>query len=132
MIKDSKIREIGKEVISIESQAVSELVSRVDSNFVLACRKLFDCKGRIVVIGMGKSGHVACKIAATLASTGSPAFFVHAGEANHGDLGMIKSDDVILAISNSGNTSEILSILPIIKIKKVTLITLTGNETNKI
>ena len=132
MIKDSKIREIGKEVISIESQAVSELVSRVDSNFVLACRKLFDCKGRIVVIGMGKSGHVACKIAATLASTGSPAFFVHAGEANHGDLGMIKSDDVILAISNSGNTSEILSILPIIKIKKVTLITLTGNPDSKL
>ena len=88
---------------------------------------MLDCKGRVVVIGMGKSGHIAGKIAATLASTGTPAFFVHPGEASHGDLGMITASDVVLALSNSGETAEIITILPIIKRLNVPLIAMTGN-----
>jgi len=96
-------------------------------SFTQACRLMLECKGRIVVIGMGKSGHIAGKIAATLASTGTPAFFVHPGEASHGDLGMITSSDVVLALSNSGETNEIITILPLIKRLDVPLIAMTGN-----
>ncbi|MCQ8181422.1 KpsF/GutQ family sugar-phosphate isomerase [Methylomonas sp. SURF-1] len=111
-------------------QAVAALASRIDRQFVSACRLLLACKGRVVVTGMGKSGHIAGKIAATLASTGTPAFFVHPGEASHGDLGMITRQDVVLALSNSGETGEILTILPIIKRLGVPLIALTGNPSS--
>lgn len=122
-----KLCELGLAVIEIESQAINNLTTRINEKFADACRYLLACEGRIVVIGMGKSGHIGGKIAATLASTGSPAFFVHPGEASHGDLGMITNKDVVLAISNSGETAEILTILPLIKRLGIPLITLTGN-----
>lgn len=118
---------LGMTVIEIEAQAISQLATRIDENFAEACRYMLHCQGRVVVIGMGKSGHIGSKIAATLASTGTPAFFVHPGEASHGDLGMITTGDVVLALSNSGETQEILTILPLIKRRDVPLITLTGN-----
>lgn len=122
-----KLRALGLAVIHTEIQAVTALSQRIDDNFVRACEYMLTCEGRIVVIGMGKSGHIGSKIAATLASTGSPAFFVHPGEASHGDLGMITSKDVVLALSNSGETEEIIVILPLIKRLGVPLISLTGN-----
>jgi arabinose-5-phosphate isomerase len=121
-----QIKELGAAVIATEAAAVQALTARIGDAFVLACRYLLACDGRIVVLGMGKSGHIGGKIAATLASTGSPAFFVHPGEASHGDLGMITARDVVLAISNSGETEELLTILPLIKRLGVPLITLTG------
>ncbi len=121
-----RIQRLGRAVIETEAQAVSALVDRIDAAFVLACRYMLACEGRIVVLGMGKSGHIGGKIAATLASTGSPAFFVHPGEASHGDLGMITPRDVVLAISNSGETEELLTLLPILKRLGVPLIALTG------
>lgn len=117
----------GLAVIEAEAKAVGMLTTRINQDFDRACQYLLNCKGRIVVLGMGKSGHIANKIAATLASTGSPSFFVHAGEASHGDMGMITSQDVILTISYSGTTDEILTLLPLIKRLKIPLITLTGN-----
>ena len=119
---------LGLAVIHTETQAIAALAGRIDEAFVQACRLMLQCQGRIVVIGMGKSGHIGGKIAATLASTGSPAFFVHPGEASHGDLGMITRQDVVLALSNSGETDEILKILPLIKRLGVPLVTLTGNQ----
>jgi arabinose-5-phosphate isomerase len=124
---DQDIQALALAVIQTEMQAVAGLAARIDAQFVNACRLLLACKGRVVVTGMGKSGHIAGKIAATLASTGTPAFFVHPGEASHGDLGMITRQDVVLALSNSGETEEILTILPIIKRLGVPLIALTGN-----
>ncbi len=111
-----------KKVLEIEADAIKNQVASIDDNFVNACEKILKCSGRTIVTGMGKSGHIANKIAATLASTGTPAFFVHPGEASHGDLGMITPKDLVLAISNSGETSEVLSILPIIKRMGVPLI----------
>ena len=108
-------------------QAVAKLTDRIDQQFIQACHLFLACKGRVVVTGMGKSGHIAGKIAATLASTGTPAFFVHPGEASHGDLGMITRQDVVLALSNSGETEEILTILPIIKRLGVPLVAMTGH-----
>ncbi len=122
-----RMRALGRAVLETEAQAVLALAARLDADFARACDYLLGCRGRIVVLGMGKSGHIAGKIAATLASTGSPAFFVHPGEASHGDLGMITADDVVLALSNSGETEEILLILPLIKRLGVPLIGLTGN-----
>jgi arabinose-5-phosphate isomerase len=116
----------GRGVVETEAEAVRGLLDAVGDDFVAACRLCLGCRGRIVVTGMGKSGHISGKIAATLASTGSPAFFVHPGEASHGDLGMITPDDVVLAVSNSGETPEIVLILPLIKRLGVPLITLTG------
>ena len=124
---EAKLKQLGLAVIKAEAKAVAALTEVIDDNFVRACQYILDCKGRIVVIGMGKSGHIGCKIAATLASTGTPAFFVHPGEASHGDLGMIVPSDVILTLSNSGQTQEILTILPIIKRLKMPLIAITGN-----
>src|SRR6056297_3037351 len=115
-----------KRTIAMESAAVADLAARIGSQFDLACELLLQLEGRIIVTGMGKSGHIAGKIAATLASTGSPAFFVHPGEASHGDLGMITATDVVLALSNSGETPEILTILPLIKRLGVPLIAMTG------
>ncbi len=122
-----RLRQLGLAVIRNEAAAVAALEARIDDAFARACYHMLHCKGRIVVIGMGKSGHIGSKIAATLASTGSPAFFVHPGEASHGDLGMIVPGDVVLALSNSGETSEILTILPLIKRLDVPLVSLTGN-----
>ena len=126
-IDADKLRELALAVIHTETEAIAALTTRIDDEFVRACDYLLRCDGRIVVLGMGKSGHIGGKIAATLASTGSPAFFVHPGEASHGDLGMITAKDVVLALSNSGETDEILVILPLIKRLNVPLIALTGN-----
>lgn len=118
---------LGLAVIETEAQAVFALTQRIDARFEKACELLLACKGRIVVTGMGKSGHIANKIAATFSSTGSPAFFMHPGEASHGDLGMITRQDTVVAISHSGNTNEIVTLLPLLKRLEVPLITLTGN-----
>ncbi|MEY3105848.1 MAG: hypothetical protein RIT35_8 [Pseudomonadota bacterium] len=126
-LDDQKLRELGLAVIQVEAAAISALTEQINEQFIAACKLLFNCTGRVVVIGMGKSGHIAGKIAATFASTGTPAFFVHPGEASHGDLGMITQQDVVLALSNSGETEEILKILPIIKRLGVPLIAMTGN-----
>ncbi len=126
-ISPDKLKTLAKAVIETEQAALSALTKRVDNKFVDACNIILDCNGRTVVTGMGKSGHIANKIAATLASTGTPAFFVHPGEASHGDLGMITSDDVVIALSNSGETDEIIALLPVIKRLDTPLITLTGN-----
>jgi arabinose-5-phosphate isomerase len=115
-------------VISTEAQAIEALHGRIDANFLRACQLMFECAGRVIVSGMGKSGHIARKIAATLASTGTPAFFVHPGEASHGDLGMITQKDVVLALSNSGETDELLTILPVIKRQGIALIAMSGNN----
>ncbi len=129
--QSDKLCALGLAVIHTETAAVVALANRIDDAFVHACEFMLEMDGgRIVVIGMGKSGHIGGKIAATLASTGSPAFFVHPGEASHGDLGMITAKDVVLALSNSGETAEILKILPLIKRLDVPLITLTGNRTS--
>jgi len=125
--ESERLRELGLAVIHTEADAVAALSSRIDERFVQACSYMLACQGRIIVTGMGKSGHIGSKIAATLASTGSPAFFVHPGEASHGDLGMITPNDVVLALSNSGETAELLTIVPIIKRLGVPLIALTGN-----
>ena len=123
---ESKLIRTARDVLETEASAVSALVARVDADFVAASKLMLACRGRVVVTGMGKSGHVANKIAATLASTGTPAFFVHPGEASHGDLGMILGEDLVLALSNSGETSELITILPLIKRLGVKLIALTG------
>ena len=116
-----------RSVIDTERQAVSALKQRIDSHFVGACQLILACEGRVVVLGMGKSGHIGHKIAATLASTGTPSFFVHPAEAGHGDLGMITRGDVVIALSNSGETAEIITLLPVIKRLDIPLIALTGN-----
>ncbi len=125
---DSKrLVEMGREALRIEARAVAALVDRLGDDFAMACRMLLDCRGRVVVSGMGKSGHVGGKIAATLASTGTPAFFLHPAEASHGDLGMVAKGDVVLAISYSGETAELLTILPLFKRMEAPLIAMTGN-----
>jgi arabinose-5-phosphate isomerase len=123
----AEFRRLGCAVLETEAQAITGLCSRIDGGFAHACRYMLECQGRVVVLGMGKSGHIGGKIAATLASTGTPAFFVHPGEASHGDLGMITTKDVVLALSNSGETDEMLTILPLIKRLGVPLIAMTGN-----
>jgi arabinose-5-phosphate isomerase len=127
MQESEKICELGRAVIDTEVSAILALRDRIDQRFATACLHLLDCTGRIIVLGMGKSGHIARKIAATFASTGTPAFFVHPAEAKHGDMGMITANDVVLALSNSGETEEILTLLPFIKRLNIPLITLTGN-----
>ena len=122
----AQMTDLGRAVIETEAAAITALLGRLDERFERACRYLLECQGRIVVTGMGKSGHIGSKIAATLASTGSPAFFVHPGEASHGDLGMITPQDVVLALSNSGETSELLIILPLLKRLGTPLIAMTG------
>ena len=116
----------GRRVLSVEAAAVAALQARIDDRFVAACRLMQNSSGRVVVTGMGKSGHIGDKIAATLASTGTPAFFLHAAEASHGDVGMITSADVVLALSNSGETAELIAILPFLKRLGVGLIAMTG------
>ena len=118
--------QLARETLDIEAQALMGLKSRLDSRFSQAVQMMLNVKGRVVVTGMGKSGHIGSKIAATLASTGTPAMFVHPGEASHGDLGMIKAVDIVLAISNSGESDELVSILPVLKRQGVPLIAMTG------
>jgi arabinose-5-phosphate isomerase len=125
-MKDSDLISMGRRVIEIEATAVAALGERIGEDFAAAARLMYDCRGRVIVTGMGKSGHIGGKIAATLASTGTPAFFVHPGEASHGDLGMLTGNDVVMALSNSGETAEILTILPLIKRLALPLIALTG------
>jgi arabinose-5-phosphate isomerase len=122
----SGLIESGREVIQIEAAAVSALESRLNETFAAACGLLLACRGRVVVTGMGKSGHIGRKLAATMASTGTPAFYVHPAEASHGDLGMITPEDVVIALSNSGQTPEVVTIVPLIKRLGVPLIALTG------
>ncbi len=131
-LHDQNLKKLALAVIKTETEAVAALASRIDDDFVQACHLMLNCKGRVVVTGMGKSGHIAGKIAATLASTGTPAFFVHPGEASHGDLGMITQQDVVLALSNSGETGEVLTILPIIKRIDVPFIAMTGNPASSL
>jgi arabinose-5-phosphate isomerase len=118
---------LARRVLHIEAQALETLRDRLDDSFIQAMQLILACRGRVVVSGMGKSGHVGNKIAATLASTGTPAFFVHPGEASHGDLGMITADDVCIALSNSGESAELTSIVPLIKRRGARLISMTGN-----
>jgi arabinose-5-phosphate isomerase len=120
------------QVFDIEMAALNQLKQRIGDEFVAAVNQILACKGHIVVIGMGKSGHIGNKISATLASTGTPAFFVHPGEASHGDLGMITSGDLVLAISNSGETEEVLAILPLIKRMGVKLLSMTGKPNSNL
>lgn len=117
----------GRQALRIEAQAVAALVDRLGDEFAAACRIFLDCRGRVVVSGMGKSGHVGGKIASTFASTGTPSFFLHPAEASHGDLGMLTQGDAVLAISNSGETAELLTILPLIKRMGAPLVAMTGN-----
>ena len=124
--------ESGLRTIKMEVEAVGLLSSRVDQQFSIACETILACQGRVIVTGMGKSGHIGNKIAATLASTCTPAFFVHPGEASHGDLGMITKTDVVIAISNSGNTNEIVTLLPLIARLGIPLISMTGDEQSQL
>ncbi|MBY5993097.1 KpsF/GutQ family sugar-phosphate isomerase [Ferrimonas balearica] len=126
MSLDSQLRQWGQEVIEIETRAVRDLSRFIDDDFVSACQTLLACTGKVVVMGMGKSGHIGNKIAATLASTGTPAFFMHPGEASHGDLGMLSKQDVVIAISNSGEASEIMTLMPVIRRWGVPVIAMTG------
>ena len=125
-----ELLELGREVLRLEADAVLSLVDRLGPSFVDALRLILACRGRVVVSGMGKSGHIGCKIAATLASTGTPAFFVHPGEASHGDLGMITPEDVVIALSNSGESSELVAIVPLLKRHGTHLIAITGSSTS--
>ncbi|MDY7025838.1 MAG: KpsF/GutQ family sugar-phosphate isomerase, partial [Pseudomonadota bacterium] len=118
--------ESGRQALTIEIEALENLAPRIDESFAMAGQIILESQGKVVVIGMGKSGHIAKKIAATLASTGTPAFYVHPGEASHGDLGMIGEQDVVIAISNSGETSEVTSLLPLLKRKSIPIISMTG------
>jgi arabinose-5-phosphate isomerase len=126
MTTDNKLRSSALRTIDIESQSILELKTRIDSAFEGACELIMASPGRVAILGIGKSGHVGRKIAATLASTGTPAVFVHPAEAGHGDLGMITEQDVVVAISNSGTTEEIMTLLPVLKRKGIPLIALTG------
>src|SRR5207342_3376938 len=122
----------GQRVIQIETQALQALEARIGAAFADASRDLLGCRGRVVCTGMGKSGHIARKIAATLSSTGTPAFFLHPGEASHGDLGMVKDSDVVLALSNSGETEEILTIVPALKRQGNVIVAITGNAASRL
>lgn len=120
-------QQAGKQVLDIEREGLEQLYQYIDHNFELACELMFNCKGKVVVMGMGKSGHIGCKMAASFASTGTPSFFVHPGEASHGDLGMITVNDVVIAISYSGESNEIMALIPVIKRLQIPLICITGN-----
>jgi arabinose-5-phosphate isomerase len=122
MIKQSALR-----VLEIEQRAIAQLAQYIDAAFVQACQLILPCKGKVIVCGMGKSGHIGHKISATLASTGTPAFFMHPAEANHGDLGMLTEQDILLAISNSGETAELLALIPVVKRMSVPIIAMTSN-----
>ena len=124
--------DLAREVLDIEAAAVHALSARLDDNFLHALNVILQCEGRVIVSGMGKSGHIARKIAATMSSTGSPAYFVHPGEASHGDLGMITSEDVIIALSYSGESQELMTIVPLIKRQGAKLVSMTGNPASSL
>jgi len=126
-LTNNELLALAAEVLEIESRAVENLKNRLNDEFVAACQLCMDTRGRVVVTGMGKSGHVSNKIAATLASTGTPAFFMHPAEASHGDIGMITNNDLLLAISYSGETEEVITILPVVKRMGAKLLSMTGN-----
>ena len=126
-IDPSRLLRAASEVLHTEARAIDALAERIDQTFVTACQLMLQCQGHLIVTGMGKSGHIGHKIAATLASTGTPAFFVHPAEASHGDLGMIRREDLLLALSNSGETEEVLRLLPVLKRLGIGLIAMTGN-----
>ena len=130
-VADDLLVAAGQRVIRIETQALQALQARIGPTFVLACRELLACRGRVVCTGMGKSGHIATKIAATLASTGTPAFFLHPGEASHGDLGMVKDEDLVLMLSNSGESEEILTIVPALKRQGNRIVAMTGRPESR-
>ncbi len=129
---NQQILNLARDVLDIEARAIEGLVVHVNEHFIAAHRLMLNCRGRVVVSGMGKSGHIANKIASTLASTGTPAFFMHPGEAGHGDLGMITPDDVLLALSNSGESDELLAIIPLLKRRGSKLISMTGNKNSSL
>jgi len=131
-LADASLLDSARRVIAVETRALQALEARVGTEFAEACRLLLACRGRVVCTGMGKSGHIATKIAATLASTGTPAFFLHPGEASHGDLGMVKDSDVVLALSNSGETEEILTIVPALKRQGNVIVSITGNANSRL
>lgn len=132
LLDAAAIRDSALGVIHAETRAIQALRARIDSDFIAACQLMWQCPGRVVVTGLGKSGHIGRKVAATLASTGTPSFFVHSGEASHGDLGMITGDDLVLALSNSGKTEEVLAILPTIKRQGTPLLAMTGDPDSKL
>lgn len=127
-IDETRLKGLAKAVLEIEARAITNLVPEVNASFVAAARHILECQGRVVVLGMGKSGHIGGKIAATFASTGTPSFFVHPGEASHGDMGMIIPQDVVLALSNSGETDELVVLIPLLKRLGVPLLAMTGNR----
>ena len=131
-VTDTSLIDAGRQALAIEIEGLRAQLPRLGSAFAQACRLCLECRGRVVVTGMGKSGHIGGKIAATLASTGTPAFFVHPGEASHGDVGMITREDVVIALSNSGETDEVLLIVPALKRLGVPLIALTGNPESQL
>jgi arabinose-5-phosphate isomerase len=131
-VTDSSLIDTGRRALAVEIEGLQAQLPRLGPAFAQACRICLECRGRVVVTGMGKSGHVAGKLAATLASTGTPAFFVHPGEASHGDVGMITRDDAVIALSNSGETDEVLVIVPALKRLAVPLIALTGNPQSQL
>lgn len=128
LVNNQKIKDLGLWVLQIEAQAILDLEACIDHSFVAACQAILECQGRVIVSGMGKSGHIGKKIAATLSSTGTPAFFLHPAEASHGDLGMITASDLLILLSYSGETEEIIKILPLIKGRNVQVIALTGSK----
>lgn len=131
-MNSNDIIKAGLRTVELEGKAIWDLMTKIDIKFSSACNLLFKIRGRIAVLGIGKSGHIARKISATLASTGSPSFFIHPGEANHGDIGMITKDDAVLLLSNSGETEEIISLLPLLKNLGLPVIAITGNADSKL
>ena len=129
-MRQSKIKEIAKDVIKIETDAVSKIEDRIDDIFESAVNQIIDCRGRLIVMGMGKSGLISQKIAATMASTGTPSHFVSPAEAIHGDLGMVKKEDVLLIVSNSGETMELIQVIPSVKRKGIPIIGLIGKQSS--
>ncbi|ACQ68536.1 MULTISPECIES: arabinose-5-phosphate isomerase KdsD [Candidatus Hamiltonella] len=127
LLNQVNYQQIAKAVLKIECAGLAQLEQYINEDFEKACAHIFSCQGKLVIMGMGKSGHIGCKIAATFASTGTPAFFVHPSEANHGDLGMISQGDIVLAISNSGEANEILSLIPLLKRQHIFLICMTAD-----
>lgn len=132
VLPESRLLDFARGVLDMEAQAIQQLAQRLDESFIAAHRLLLNCRGRIVVSGMGKSGHVGGKIASTLASTGSPAFFMHPAEASHGDLGMLMAEDVLLALSNSGTSEELLAIVPLLKRRGTRVVAMTGNGASRL
>lgn len=132
MASDKSLSHSAIRTIEIEKNAIAQLTDRIDAEFIRACNLILECEGRVVVTGMGKSGHIGKKIAATLASTGTPSMYVHPGEASHGDIGMITDKDIVLAISNSGSTTEITTLLPVLKRKNIPLISMTGDNKSEL